>query len=227
LWNRDFFSIAMTTEPPHFYSTTFHVEGLHMTDQRRRRGRPRGTGKVDGPYLATIADLLADEPSLTPTAAMKHIIRARTNWGATDATLIRRWQCKWKETGAILLAEAQARKQQRRAMPARLGESSWTGWMKVPAGFEESSAMLALRSLENSSAALALRSVQNSSNVHWLREMRDAFEPAMQTYRELRDTISPLMTAFRDMQDSPTMRLTRDMQDSPTMRLIREMNQRP
>jgi hypothetical protein len=33
--------------------------------------------------------------ALKPTAAMKRIIATRTDWGATDATLLRRWQGKW------------------------------------------------------------------------------------------------------------------------------------
>ena len=45
--------------------------------------------------------------NLKPTTAMKRIIETRTDWGATDATLLRRWQAKWR-TGAIaLLAAAQ------------------------------------------------------------------------------------------------------------------------
>jgi hypothetical protein len=80
-----------------------------MTQLPSRRGRPRGTGKNDNPVLAQVADLLVNNLSLTPTTAMKRIIRTRTDWGASDATLLRRWQAKWQTNKDSLLAAASER----------------------------------------------------------------------------------------------------------------------
>jgi len=80
-----------------------------MTSPKRPCGRPRGSEINDTPALAQIADLLVREATLKPTTAMKRVMRARKDWGATDATLLRRWQGKWSQRGAALLAAARER----------------------------------------------------------------------------------------------------------------------
>ena len=42
-----------------------------MSSIKRSRGRPRGTGLDDSPTLKKVADMLAANPSLKPTAAIK------------------------------------------------------------------------------------------------------------------------------------------------------------
>ena len=80
-----------------------------MSTEKRLPGRPRGSGKNNSPHLAQVADLMVREASLRPSTAMKRVIASRKDWGATDATLLRRRQGKWKESGSVLLAEARER----------------------------------------------------------------------------------------------------------------------
>lgn len=80
-----------------------------MSTHKRARGRPRGSGKNDAPHLALVADLIVCEPSLRPTTAMKRVMRSRKDWGASDETLLRRWQVKWKAGAAGFLAAARDR----------------------------------------------------------------------------------------------------------------------
>jgi hypothetical protein len=49
------------------------------------------------------------DPKLKPTAAMRLVIKSRSDWGATPETLLRRLQGKWKKDCAILLDAARER----------------------------------------------------------------------------------------------------------------------
>jgi hypothetical protein len=80
-----------------------------MSTEKRPRGRPHGSGKDDSRYLEQVADLLVRDHSLKPTTAMKRIMLGRKDWGATDATLLRRWQVKWRAKEGSLLAAARER----------------------------------------------------------------------------------------------------------------------
>jgi hypothetical protein len=77
--------------------------------EQRRRGRPRGTGKKDAPHLARVADLITSNPTLAPTTAMNQIIAERADWPETEATLLRRWQIKWRASSASFMEAARAR----------------------------------------------------------------------------------------------------------------------
>jgi hypothetical protein len=77
-----------------------------MATEKRPRGRPRGSGKDDAPHLARVADLLVGEPSLKATTAMKRIMQGGKDWGASEPTLLRRWQVKWREQSESSLAAA-------------------------------------------------------------------------------------------------------------------------
>ncbi|EJN16284.1 hypothetical protein PMI42_00119 [Bradyrhizobium sp. YR681] len=74
-----------------------------------KRGRPKGSGKTDGPTLDLVANAIVRDPKLKPTTAMLRIIRSRTDWNATEPTLLRRLQGKWKEESATLLSAARER----------------------------------------------------------------------------------------------------------------------
>lgn len=76
---------------------------------KRPRGRPPGTGKKDGPHLAKIADLIIARHIKHPTTAMRAYIMQTAKWPESDATLIRRWQEKWKSQGEELLKAARKR----------------------------------------------------------------------------------------------------------------------
>jgi hypothetical protein len=86
-----------------------------MSNDKRRRGRPRGSGKNDAPYLMQVADLMIRDPSLKPTTAMKHTMM-RQVWPETAETLIRRWQVKWKDQGQAFLDAARDRAKPRRTL---------------------------------------------------------------------------------------------------------------
>jgi hypothetical protein len=58
----------------------------------RRRGRPKGTGIDDAATLAAIADLMAADPDLKPTTAIKKV-------GVTDPSIVRRLREKLKAPG--------------------------------------------------------------------------------------------------------------------------------
>jgi hypothetical protein len=93
---------------------------------KRGRGRPRGTGKPDQAMLRQIASLLAEDPSLKPTTAIKRSI------GTKNPSHIRRLQVKWKSEGSRLLADALRRQEKRRVNAATLSmrglHPMWTTW---------------------------------------------------------------------------------------------------
>lgn len=74
-----------------------------MTDDRKPKGRPKGTEMDDSAMLATIADMLVANPDMKATSAMRRIKPQ-----ASDAE-IHRWQDKWKRRKVELLKEAKAR----------------------------------------------------------------------------------------------------------------------
>lgn len=69
-----------------------------MTETVTRRGRPKGTGIDDGDRLAAIARLIADNPEMRPTTAIKAI-------GVSDPSIIRRLRDKYAEVAKSLAAE--------------------------------------------------------------------------------------------------------------------------
>lgn len=103
-----------------------------MESRKHIRGRPRGTGKNDVPYLSQVADLLVANPKLTATAAMKKVIAKHlpSEWNASDSTLIRRWQIKWKVKGIQFMNEARER------ASSMLSASSLSSDMKISVDVE-------------------------------------------------------------------------------------------
>lgn len=69
-----------------------------MSDMKPRRGRPKGSGIDDSARLRSIAALIAAEPGLKPTTAIK-----RT--GVNDPSIIRRLRDKFHAARAELMAE--------------------------------------------------------------------------------------------------------------------------
>ncbi len=149
-----------------------------MSTTRRQRGRPRGSGKDDSAPLAKVADMMVHNPSLKPTTAMRRVLRDCDHRGeATDPTLLRRWQGKWKADRNSLLAAARDRARPRSApvpvdipgfawgdamMALRETGSAWGDAMKAirENGSALGDAMMALR--ENGSEAMkVLRELQN------------------------------------------------------------------
>lgn len=181
-----------------------------MSSNKRGRGRPLGTGLNDAPTLGSIADMLAADPAMKPTRAIKRIL------DKPSETTVRRLQGKWKIEGARYLAEAQAR---RAIVPAPARRSSVPYSPRTARQLFEahrrmqdalSPAMRAAHEMMNSPAMLAAQEAA--------RRFHES--PTMRAIEELRS--SPTMRAIEEFQNSPTMRAMRELQDSPTMRAIRE-----
>ena len=81
-----------------------------MTNVKRKRGRPPGSGeRDDGPYLARIADLLVANPSMMRSAAMNSVLNSRKDWGVSDKTVLQRWRDKLSKREAVLMEDARKR----------------------------------------------------------------------------------------------------------------------
>ena len=72
-----------------------------MTPSRTSRGRPNGSGLNDAAQLRAIAGLLANEPELKPTTAIKKL-------GIHDPSVIRRLRDKYHALEGVLTAELKA-----------------------------------------------------------------------------------------------------------------------
>lgn len=71
-----------------------------MGSPRSRRGRPKGTGIDDTGRLREIAAMIADDPELRPTTAIKNI-------GISDPSVIRRLRDKFNEARELLMQETE------------------------------------------------------------------------------------------------------------------------
>ena len=69
-----------------------------MTPNKSSRGRPKGTGLNDGAQLRAIAGLMASNPDLRPTTAIKTL-------GITDPSVIRRLRDKFAVVETQLIAD--------------------------------------------------------------------------------------------------------------------------
>jgi hypothetical protein len=168
-----------------------------MITEKRPRGRPRGSGKNDLPQLAQVADLLVRDPSLKPTTAMKRVMRGRKDWDATDSTLLRRWQVKWKANGAGLRATArEAARRQQAVASYRVPESAW---MHVIKALENSPLTKMIRAMENSAMMQAMKAAENSPVMKMIRETDNS--PLMQAMK----SISQAHKSFEDLARSPAL----------------------
>jgi hypothetical protein len=73
-----------------------------MTNTIRKRGRPKGTGLDDTTSLIRIADIIAANPAVKRTSAIKKI-------GVTDPSIVRRLRDKFAEQETALMADARRR----------------------------------------------------------------------------------------------------------------------
>lgn len=154
---------------------------------KRTRGRPRGTGLDDGPTLRKVADMLAADPSLKPTTAIKRALDKPTE------TAVRRLQGKWQHQGARYQADALAR---RSAVPAP------TRRVSAPYSPRTSRQVLeAHRRMQD--AYPALRAAQEMMN-------SPGFMAAQEAARRINE--SPSMRAMRELHESPTFRAIREAQ---------------
>ncbi|MEQ1697791.1 MAG: hypothetical protein ABL901_18320 [Hyphomicrobiaceae bacterium] len=113
-----------------------------MTPHKAGRGRPKGTGLNDAAQLRAIAGLMATNPDLKPTTAIKTL-------GITDPSVIRRLRDKFSSVEGELIAEI--------APQLPLGEvSAVAALVAVPAPVKEA----APASMEAVPAAAALVALQ-------------------------------------------------------------------
>ena len=72
-----------------------------MSQEKSVRGRPKGSGLVDGFHLKAIAELISADPRLRPTTAIR-------NLGITDPSAVRRLRDKFKSMQMDLIGEESA-----------------------------------------------------------------------------------------------------------------------
>ncbi len=185
------------------------------SSSKRGRGRPVGTGKDDTPILSKVADLMAADPRLKVTPAVRRVL------GNPDAATVRRLQVKWQAGGDKHLAAARDRRTVA-SMPVRRAATSYSPRMarQIAEAQRKVSGMLGTGTWENSTSA-ALQAAYNEPGMKAMREVYDS--PAMRAARALYD--DPTMRAMRELHDSPTMRAMRELQGSPTLRASLEAAQ--
>lgn len=155
---------------------------------KRGRGRPHGTGLNDEKTLEKIADLIARNPSLRPTTAIKRTLHN------PDSATIRRLQVKWKAQGEGFLAKARERREVEAAARPTSGGINY-GKLAMMSG--------ALRNMGGLGGHSAIFDALNNPA---LRAMNS---PAMRAIQAMEN--SPTMRAIRAMENSPTMRIMREM----------------
>ncbi|TPI83484.1 hypothetical protein [Mesorhizobium sp. B2-8-9] len=101
--------------------------------EKRGRGRPEGTGKKDGPFLADMADLMIRTPKMRKTTAIRRVMAARSDWeAASPEAMVHRLQEKWKAEGEAHLAAAHKRATAWTATP----RSSHLNYVGIPDGLQ-------------------------------------------------------------------------------------------
>ena len=169
-----------------------------MNTEKRKRGRPPGTGKDDMPLLREIAGLMVAEPGLKVATAHK---RLRRKPDAPSLADLRRIQIKFREHGPTLMSQARTRPQSRATVrSASLGLFG------------------ALGDLEH--VARVQRQVEETLGASYafyrsVRELMDS--PIVRAQRELDAQMKMLGFGI----ESPLDRLQRQMLDDPYERMLR------
>lgn len=152
-------------------------------EQKKRRGRPQGTTlEGDITLLATVADIMLRQPSLTPTAAIKKVV---PEW--TD-TIVRRLLGKWRKQHETLLAEAHKRQEVASSRPTAAGSPIRTGMFN------------------NLADAATMREPIDFSNLRLAREMEN--NPVMKLHREIND--SPEVRFIQEVLNSPAFKVAQE-----------------
>lgn len=173
-----------------------------MANDKRPRGRPKGTGIDDRPVLLQMAELIVAKPTLRPTTALKRIVRRPSE------SYERRIQAKWRVVGEALCAEVRARAANDRAPVMR--------------GAALSPVALARR-VAASPVLSAMDALHNNPTMRALRAFEDS--PAMRAARALED--GPIGQAKRLLDSNPSLRMMIELENSPAMRMAREIANNP
>ena len=196
-----------------------------MPIEKRKRGRPVGTGLDDTPMLIRMADLMVANRGLKPTTAIKRLVPH------ADEAQIRRLQIKWRAGSSELMQDARRRATSGEpgTHPARRTRRRGTSLAHLPnlaralRDAHENSAVKAMREMLESPTMRAARELYDSPALRTARELYDS--PAMRTARELYD--SPAMRTARELYNSPPMQAARELQNSPAMQAMRELQDSP
>jgi len=168
--------------------------------EKRKRGRPLGSGKKDdAAVLRAMARLMVQEPGLKKTRAIKRVV---TNW---DETSVRRLQRAWQKDGAIYFSEAEAEKARADEAAVSRRSTAGTGYSSATDAVRGHS-VGGLSDLYNSPIMQAARDLQNSG--------------IMQAARELQN--SGILQAARELQNSGVMRAARELQESAAFKAARD-----
>ena len=191
-------------------------------NDKRRRGRPVGSGLNDMPVLKQMADMMVRTLRLRATTAL-HRIEPDVN----PATK-RRIQMKWKQQGQQLLAEAEARLNERNRVEVPIRPNMDGGVAYARRAIDEALGMQVLRPIEavsnlaSAQAALLASSQARIFQRGWhAQDLHDSpVMRAMRTVRVLEN--SPLMRIARDLDNSAVMRAARGLDDGLVMRMARD-----
>jgi hypothetical protein len=182
-----------------------------MTVPKRRRGRPPGTGLDDTGTLRAMVGLIAGNPQLKPTTAIKQVLPAPNH------AEIRRLQVKWRADGPRLLAAAIARRQARDEASRRLKSEAF--WQRVRAQQEVAMNAFSSAVCGGLGTMRTVRELVDTPEMQLASKMANSPEArlARETYN------SPEARLAREMYNSPEARLAREMYNSPAMRAAREL----
>jgi hypothetical protein len=191
-----------------------------MPIEKRTRGRPRGTGKNDQQYLEKVADLMVSDSTLKRTRAMRRIIRGRKDWGASEETLLRRWQVKWNRQAESLLTAARERAGPKLvatpgSLPAwpvvdSLRHLTDSAGLRAAISYTESPAMKAMQDYVNSPAMRLMQEYINSPRMKLMQDYvngpmmkaMSAVEHLFEQQRKITNAIDPPhLPAFRQIEE--------------------------
>ena len=151
---------------------------MHMSETKKRRGRPVGTDlKMDKIALEQVADAMIANPALKPMTAMKTIYDTGAFTGSgyrQRLTTVTRWQSKWRTASDQALAEARRRAKRKSSRPT--ASANFEGLVAFGSGYRPPESLL--RAIEQGAKALA-------------RYEKD-FGPAIEMHRKATEAVKHL-----------------------------------
>lgn len=165
-------------------------------EQKRTRGRPKGTEIDDSHHLNLVADLMVKEPDLNKTPAIRRVVETHFR-EHEQSKLQRRLLRKWNKTSEERLAEAKARRDEAQKVCPNYGNSR-------------------MDDLVAASHFAALNTLQPTFLDRILAEIQRA-QTMIEPYQRIADALnSPVLKAVQEQQ-----RLI-DIIDPPATRAIRK-----
>lgn len=174
-----------------------------MTQERKQRGRPKGSEIDDSTVLAAIADMLTANPKMRATTAMRRIKRE-----VSDAE-IHRWQDKWKQRKVSLLADAAVRaeaEKRRESERQSASRSSGVDILKFADKVSDNPLVRLAKELEDNPIRRMARDLENNPITRLARELEN----------------NPITRLAREMENNPLVRLAREMEANPALKMLQE-----